>query len=288
MTKISYCELTDRALVRIGGPEAAPFLNGLVTCEIEKMEVGALAFGALLSPQGKILFDFFILRSTQGFVLDVDQSMADDLIRRLMFYRLRAKVEIEPMDQRTSVFGIWGDVTSLPDIEADGVVAVDPRYDGMGWRGYLRRAPSGLTHSSLKAWNARRIAAGMPSGGIDFSFGGAFPHEALMDQMGGVDFKKGCYVGQEVVSRMQHRSTARKRLVMVSSTQALPESGSPILADGRTCGELASRTGKHGLAMVRIDKAGEAIARGEPILAGSTPVNLSIAKWCNFSWPGGE
>jgi folate-binding protein YgfZ len=283
-----FCKLEDRALVRVGGPDAATFLNGLITCEIGELKTGDLTFGALLSPQGKILFDFFILCSTQSFIIDVEKSMADDLIHRLTFYRLRAKVEIAPMDKRTNVYAIWGYDDALSSIEADGVIAPDPRLAAMGWRGYLRRAPKGPIESNMAAWNGLRIARGMPSGGHDFAFGDAFPHEALMDQFGGVDFKKGCFIGQEVVSRMQHRSTARKRFVKAASTSALPDRGSEIMAGGKSCGILTSVDGQSGLALVRIDRVAQALAEGLTLLAGTVGITLAIADWCRFTWPKGE
>ena len=134
-------------------------------------------------------------------------------------------------------------------------------------------------------YDAHRIALGMPAGGRDFAFGDAFPHEALMDQFGGVDFTKGCYVGQEVVSRMQHRGTARKRLIRIIGENDLPEAGSEILFDGKACGVLASHAGKEGLAMVRIDRVSPQADGSVPVMASTQPATLRLQDWVGFTWP---
>ena len=283
MSELLCTELPGRKLLRISGEDAPRFLHGLVTCDVEHLKPGEIAFGALLSPQGKILFDFFIVRSVNGFILDTDASMADDLARRLTFYKLRAKVDIAPMDERAHVFAIWGG--DAPDaIVADGVVAFDPRLKDMGARAYVRRAPPDTKEVPLSDWHRHRIELGMPEGGLDFVFGDAFPHEALMDQFKGVDFAKGCYVGQEVVSRMQHRGTARKRLIKATSDATLPESGTEILVGGTACGTLASTYALAGLAMVRLDRAADH-ATGTPAYAGTVEVRLTIPAWAGFGWP---
>ena len=283
MTNIHFTELTTRAMLNITGETAGEFLQGLVTCDVTSLRPGEINFGALLSAQGKVLFDFFVIASTNGYILDVDQSMANDLVNRLKFYRLRAKIEIEPMDVRTHAFAIWGDKIDPTSITADGIVCVDPRYNAMGLRAYIRRAPEGVDIKPLSAWHEHRIQQGVPEGGLDFSFGDAFPHEALMDQFKGVDFSKGCYVGQEVVSRMQHRGTARKRLITVNASKNLPGVGTEILSNGKSCGSITSVSGKSGIAMIRIDRvAGEGISR--EALAGSVPITLAIQDWCKFTW----
>lgn len=286
MSELLCTELAGRKLLRISGEDAPRFLHGLVTCDVEHLEPGGIAFGALLSPQGKILFDFFIIRSVNGFILDTDASMADDLAKRLTFYKLRAKVQIEPMDERAHVFAIWGS-EGADGIVADGVVAFDPRLKEMGARAYIRRAPPDARAEPLQAWHSHRIALGMPEGGLDFVFGSTFPHEALMDQFKGVDFQKGCYVGQEVVSRVQHRGTARKRLIKVEGDTALPESGTEVLVDGTACGTMASISGRNGLAMIRLDRAANH-ATGAPAHAGTTEIRLSIQSWARFGWPEAE
>jgi folate-binding protein YgfZ len=285
MSEQLFCELTDRALLRISGDDAVKFLQGIVTCNVETLEVGQTSFGALLSPQGKILFDFFIIRSTNSLIIDVDASVTEGLVQRLTFYRLRAAVDITPMDERTHVFAVFGGDGDPTGIVADGIVVTDPRLPAMGARAYIRRAPENARLVSLDEWQQHRIRLGMPAGGIDYAFGDAFPHEAMMDQFKGVDFAKGCYVGQEVVSRMQHRGTARKRLIQVTGKGDLPIHGTNILADGKSCGNITGTAGSVGIANIRIDRAAKAIRSGGRFLAGTEPVDLKIQDWCNFTWP---
>ena len=208
-------KLPGRALVRISGEDSEHFLENLVTCRIEGLAAGDAAFGGLLSPQGKVLFDFFVIVTGEAYLIDLDQSLAEEFVKRMRFYKLRAKVEIEPAAGNDGVVAGWGD---RPE-GLDGVTITDPRLPEMGWRTYG-------DNSAIEAGNqyrAHRIDTGMPAGGEDFEYGDGFPHDCLMDQFGGVDFKKGCYVGQEVVSRMQHRGTARKRIVKISAENSLPK-----------------------------------------------------------------
>ncbi len=275
MTNALASPLADRSLLRIGGDDAPHFLQNLVTCNVESLATGDGAFGALLTPQGKILFDFFLLRTSDGYLADIASKLAEDFARRLAFYRLRAKVTIEP-EAGLGVHAVWGgESTQVP-----GIVIADPRLPQMGHRVY-GAAPE-LPHGD---YAAHRIRLGMPQGGEDYAYGDTFPHEALMDQFGGVDFTKGCYVGQEVVSRMQHRGTARNRVVMVSASGDLPPQGADMIADGRPCGTMGSSAGSQGLAMLRLDRVSEAMAKGAGVFAADVPVSVSIQPWAKFGWP---
>jgi len=277
MTTLFTSALADRSLLRIGGDDAPHFLQNLVTCNVESLAIGSGAFGALLTPQGKILFDFFLVRTAQGYLADVASRMAEDFSRRLAFYRLRAKVTIGPAEPEIGVHAVWGGEPG----EIAGIVIADPRLPQMGHRIYGAAAPD------LPPGNyaAHRITIGMPQGGEDYAYDDTFPHEALMDQFGGVDFAKGCYVGQEVVSRMQHRGTARNRVVMVSANGDLPPQGTDISADGKRCGSMGSSIGSHGLAMLRLDRVSEAVAKGASVLAGEMPVTAAVQPWAKFEWP---
>jgi folate-binding protein YgfZ len=207
--------LADRGVVRVSGEDAKAFLDGLVTCDLDRVSPAQPRFGALLTPQGKILFDFILFQAPPdiggGYYLDALKVHAPDLAKRLGFYKLRAKVAIENLSDTLAVVAGWD--TPGPAEEA-GLVAGDPRLADLGWRAVVAAADAAeFAADPAEAYHARRIALGVPEGGRDFLFGDAFPHEALMDQLQGVDFDKGCYVGQEVVSRMQHRGTARTRIV---------------------------------------------------------------------------
>ena len=230
-------ELKDRTLIRVKGLESESFLNNLLTCDIENLGHGEARLGALLAPQGKILFDFFVFRADDCFLFDISSTLAEAFTKRLIFYRLRAKVDIEPAEA-ACVFACWGE-----DMSTTGEFYADSRHPEMGYRIYANKVPEGMTGPS---YTSRRIEIGMPEGGIDFDYGDAYPHETLMDQFGGVDFVKGCYVGQEVVSRMQHRGTAKKRIVKIHSNTGLLESSIPVTADGKPAGRTGSVEKKNG------------------------------------------
>lgn len=277
MPESYFSKLENRSLITVGGEEAEAFLQGILTCNVEEIKENKAGFGGLLTPQGKILFDFYVIRSRGIFLLDTDEELVDDLIKRLMFYRLRAKVTIEQAS--TNVYAVWrGGRPAL----ADATIVRDPRLAQMGWRIYHDTAPEGRQ----KDYHAHRIDIGMPQGGADYAWGETFPHEALYDQIGGVDFNKGCYVGQEVISRVHHRGTARKRLIKVEGENTLPESGAGISAGGKSVGALGSAYGKSGLAMLRLDRVKDAMDAGNPLIVAETQLVASIQPWANFDWPG--
>ena len=286
MSQGRIAELSRRGVVAVRGLDAAKFLNDLVTSDVPEA-AGRAAFGALLTPQGKILFDFIVFRDGDGFVFDLPKAAVADFVRRLGFYRLRAKVEIADLSNEREVVVAWGgDATPI----LDGSVAADPRLAALGFRAIV---PAGAdmaadyTEASVADYDAHRIALGVPEGGIDFAFGEPYPHDTDMDQLAGVDFAKGCYVGQEVVSRMQHRGTARRRFVRVSAGAALPDIGTPVTADAKAIGTLGSSAGGTGLALVRLDRAKDAIDHGVAIIAGNAALTLTLPNWATFGWPAG-
>jgi hypothetical protein len=284
----SYAILQDRGVVGVGGPDAPKFLQDLVTADIERVSADAAGYGGLLTPQGKILFDFIIYRPADRFLLDAPRTAVPDLAKRLLFYRLRAKVEIVDLSESHRVIAAWGS-----DEKPAGPTAFvpDPRLAALGFRAIAPASEElhlpGWRVADAGAYHAHRIALGVPEGGVDFIYGQAFPHDADMDQLGGVDTRKGCYVGQEVVSRMEHRGTARRRIVVARAAAPLPAAGTPIAADGRTLGELASVSGTSGLARVRIDRVKAALDAGTPLEAGGVPLSLAIPGWAHFDWSAG-
>jgi tRNA-modifying protein YgfZ len=285
---MSECQatlLSDRALVQVTGPAATTFLQGLITNDIDKAKSGSAIHAGLLTPQGKILFDFFLVPTGDGFLLDVTKVKAGELLQRLGFYKLRARVEIAK-NPSFIVAAAWGASTRLPH---GAVVYTDPRLPALGQR-ILARAGTcvgdlGCTVACEGDYHIRRIELGVPEGGRDYMFGDAFPHEALFDQLNGVDFKKGCFVGQEVVSRMEHRGTSRKRVVGVEGEGPLPPSGTDITAAETSIGTLGSVSGTSGLALLRLDRAEEAKATGQPLRAGDVTIAFSIPTWARFKSP---
>lgn len=293
LASIFAAHLEDRGVVRLDGADAATFLQGLVTSDVAALGRDEAAYAALLTPQGKILFDFLATRTDTGFLIDVAAASAAALAKRLGFYRLRAKVAITDESAAFAVIAAWGEDADPATFAAAGATAFrDPRLAALGVRAIVPRdrlaedlVLPGVTPAGRDAYEAHRLALGVPDGDRDFAFGDAFPHDADMDALNGVDFRKGCYVGQEVVSRMQHRGTARRRIVMVAAGVPLPPPGTEITAAGRPVGTLGSSAGGRGLALVRLDRAKAALDAGTPILAGDVPVALSIPAWAGFGWP---
>jgi hypothetical protein len=270
--------LPDRALVTVTGPDAAALLQGVLTCNVETLQAGEARLGALLTPQGKILFDFLVSRIPEGFRFDVQADRAADLAKRLTLYRLRAQVTIAA-DPTVAVAAAWA---GAAPVAAEPVA--DSRHVDLGARLYAE-AGAFSADAAEADYHAHRIALGIPEGGRDYAFGDAFPHEALMDQLGGIDFKKGCYVGQEVVSRMQHRGTARTRILMAAYPDGAAAPGTEITASGKVIGTTGSVAGTRGLAMVRLDRLGDALAAGTGPRAGAHPVVLDRPPYATFAMP---
>ncbi|MGH6833652.1 MAG: YgfZ/GcvT domain-containing protein, partial [Methyloceanibacter sp.] len=268
---MSHCHaslLASRAILRIGGADARKYLQGLITNDIGKAQGGHAIHAGLLTPQGKILFDFFAVPAGDGFLIDVAHDKADELLKRLTFYRLRAQVEIAE-EPSLVVAAAWGGTPGKPK---GAILYADPRLPDLDFRLLAPKGTSAADFGCEPAleddYHALRIRQGVPEGGRDYAFGETFPHEALFDQLNGVDFAKGCYVGQEVVSRMEHRGTARKRIVPVEGKALLPSSGSNVEVDGVPIGTLGSVSGASGLALIRLDRAEEALASGKRLNAG--------------------
>ncbi len=274
----STLALSDRAVLTASGPEAESFLQNLITTDLGKLESGEVLPGALLTPQGKILFDFLVSRDGDaGIRLETGVEQADGLLKRLTMYRLRAPVKLALTAPAT---------VTLAFGEADiGAGFRDMRFAKAGETVIRNYEAAADTETGTEDYDKLRIESGIAISGSDYALQDAFPHDLLMDFNGGLSFRKGCYVGQEVVSRMQHRGTARRRVVIVRAETALPETGTPITVNGRPIGALGSVSGKSGLAIVRIDKAGEAMAKGEPILAGDTIVTLTLPAWSGLTFP---
>jgi folate-binding protein YgfZ len=274
--------LPDRGVVKVTGDSARDFLNGLITTDATLLRPGLGRFGALLTPQGKITVDFLITEAPSGhgggFLIDCPKALAQALIDKLGFYRLRAKVGIENLSDSLGVLAAWdGEVALKPDL-----TFTDPRNAALGLRIFLpaelaQKAADliGAQMVEASAYETHRIALGVPRGGLDFIYGDAFPHETNMDRLHGVDFDKGCYVGQEVVSRMQHRGTARTRTVRVSLEGAAPEPGTTVLAGDKSVGTMGSAADHHALALIRIDRASEALEAGTPLTAGGLAVRVT-------------
>jgi folate-binding protein YgfZ len=252
--------LTDHSVLRVAGEPARHFLNNLVTAEIETLAPGEARYAALLTPQGKIIADFFVVAApddNSAFYLDCPSELGAELLQKLTFYRLRAKVTIEKTD--LAVLAAWGGEHPA----TKGIAFTDPRLPALGLRVLVPpEASSGLTRDETNAYDAHRIALGIPKGGVDFLYNDAFPHDADLDKLHGVDFKKGCFIGQEVVSRVEHRGTARNRVVPVSFEGTAPPVSANVMAGDKVVGTMGSSAGSIGLAMLRVDRVADALAAG--------------------------
>jgi len=286
--------LPDRGVVKVVGDDARKFLNGLVTCDMAKVSPAAARFAALLTPQGKIIADFMIAEAAAedggGFFLDCPRALTLTLVEKLNFYKLRAKVIVEDLSEVLGVMAAW-DGARETDV---GLCYTDPRLPALGVRIMLpphlaseAAADLGAALTDAQSYEAHRIALGVPRGGADFMYGDAFPHEADMDQLAGVDFDKGCYVGQEVVSRVQHRASARSRVVPVVYDDFAPMNGLPIMAGDKEVGVLGATANGRGLALLRLDRVADAQAAGVPLIAGGIVVRPVKPDWARFDWPQG-
>ncbi|MBR1153465.1 folate-binding protein YgfZ [Bradyrhizobium sp. JYMT SZCCT0428] len=274
--------LTDRGVVKVSGEDARNFLNGLVTTDVTLLQPGLGRFGALLTPQGKITADFLITEASSGhgggFLIDLPRPLAKGLADKLSFYKLRAKVAVENLSDSLGVLAVWdGEPAMKPDL-----AFADPRNETLGWRILvpedLKQKVADLIGAELvdeAAYEVRRVAAGVPRGGLDFMYSDAFPHETNMDRLHGIDFDKGCYVGQEVVSRMQHRGTARTRAVRITLEDFSPEAGIPVVAGDKPVGTMGSTAGGHGIALLRTDRVADALDAGLTLSAGGLAIRLT-------------
>ena len=293
MPLAKLAHLTDRGVVRVTGPDAEKFLNGSITADLGMLAKQAAVHSALLTPQGKLMFEFFALKAPDGdtpaFLLETAREQADALVKRLNLFRLRAKVEAENVSAGYEVAACWGG--AAPAGSAKRIVYADPRLPELGAR-LLAVVPPGFAADpgdlegeaewvAEAAYHVHRVALGVPEAGRDFPIGDTFPHEADLDQLHGVSFAKGCFVGQEVVARMKHKGIVRKRVVPVEGDAALT-AGAPVTVGEVEIGRIGSVAGTRGLAMLRLDRAAEAKAKGQPLLAGGVVIALHKPAWATF------
>ncbi|HEY1836929.1 MAG TPA: hypothetical protein VGG36_04680 [Rhizomicrobium sp.] len=240
--------LEDRAIIAVSGADARDFLQGLITNDVHALAPGRALYSALLTPQGKILFDFLLVEGEGALLIDCARVAHEALIKRLKMYRLRANVQIEPREQLAVLVGLMG----RPALR--GLTFDDPRNPALGPRSIGARAEMPRDVGTAAHYRSHRLELGIPEG-ADFGSDRMFALDGDLDELHGISFEKGCYVGQELTARMKHRGTARKRLVPITGI-ALPASGT-LKAGGRDIGEIASVYGERGFASVRLDRLEE-------------------------------
>jgi len=262
----------DRATLHVTGSDARHFLQNLITTELDGMPDAEARPGALLTPQGKILFDFLVSNLSDGIRLDIAASARDAFAKRLQLYRLRAKVEIAPSDE--AVAAAWD--TDVPGLR-------DMRFpDRAVLRLYGPEAEGADDEAGV--YRAIRIADGVAEAEVDFPSGDVFPHDVLLDQNGGVSFRKGCFVGQEVVSRMQHRGTARRRIMVLRADSHITP-GANVEAGGKTIGTVLSSADTVAMAMIRIDRLADALRADLQPTADGVAVSAEVPAWAGYALP---
>jgi len=272
MTNLRYTQLKNRGLMHITGADATEFLQGMISNDIDLVTPEKSVYAALLTPQGKFLFDFFVLRDRAGtgYLMDCDLERLPTLQKRLSMYKLRADVTLEDASPEVAIFGCFGDrqmdIAGLDSQTVgasasfgDGLASVDPRLAEMGLRIILPiegavqvLETAGLTAAGPDAWETHRLSLGVPEAGHDVLIEKSMPLECNFDELGAISYTKGCYVGQELTARTHHRGTLRKRLLPVRVNGDMPVSGTPIMYNDREVGVMRSGQGENGIALIRL------------------------------------
>lgn len=271
--------LPERGVVAATGRDARKLLHGVLTCDIERLQPGQATLGALLTPQGKLLFEMLVLATGDGFLLDTSAANASELVKRLGMYKLRAEVVIEDVSAKSRVVVHWPGRAPEALIAASLANCLDPRDARLGHRLIMATNQLGAISfdaAATAAWHALRITLGVAEAGADYPLGDTFPHEANYDRSGGVSFTKGCYVGQEVVARMEHKTVVRKRVVALDALDAAASlvSGADVTVGEVSIGKLGSVDGRRGIALVRLDRVVEMLDKGGTVQAGGVPVAI--------------
>ena len=278
-----YATLHTRRLIRVAGEDALSLLQGIVTCDVRPAWEGKAAYGALLTPQGKFLHDFFLVPWRDGIAIDCDGVRYTDLLVRLKMYKLRSKVELEVLADNDGVIALWGQ--EPPSAPPAGVTLVaDPRLKEMGCRaigdiGTIMAWLADVPHIDEVEYDHHRIGLAIPDGVHDMVADKSLLMEYGFDKLSGVDFAKGCYIGQEVTARSKHRGQVRKSIYSVRIESALPASGKSILQDGQEVGQLRSASGGIGLAYLQIEAVEKAQNGGAPLMAGDVKISASLPEW---------
>ncbi|MGI9522262.1 MAG: YgfZ/GcvT domain-containing protein [Hyphomicrobiaceae bacterium] len=281
--------LPHRSVIRVSGPEAVKFLDSMVTNNLTLLNDQSALHTGLLSPQGKILFDFFVVQAGEDLLLDVPAAQLDNLINRLKFYRLRANVAFIDESKSLAVWVMWpADHLVMPN----GIWSyLDPRCPELGRRMIVPNDSTvDIGNKNIGdevAYHAFRVDIGVPEVGYDYDVNNTFPHEALYDVLSSVDFTKGCFVGQEVVSRMHHRGTTRRRIVPVRGDRPLV-SKVTVEAEQVPVGEIGSVSETMGLARLRLDRAAEATAKGQDLVAGGVRIQIENRLWMQIDLKTGQ
>jgi len=296
MSKITFCKLENRGIIAVSGADSRSFLQGLISNDIEKVSETTSIYSTFLTPQGKYLFDFFISQSSDELLMDCEKDRLPDFMKRLRLYKLRAAVEVLDRSEDFQVMAIWGagaiEAAGLtPEAGAaktlpGGTLSVDPRLADAGLRAVLSVGTTsidGLSMSEVEFtdYDAHRLALGLPDSSRDLIVDKSTLLECGIDDLNGIDWKKGCYMGQEVTARSKYRGLVKKRLVAVEVDGPAPETGTLIMAGDKKAGEMRSSAGDKGLALIKLEFLGDDIALSVAD-APSTSLKASKPEWAEF------
>lgn len=293
MSETVFARLPERGVITVDGADARSFLQGIVSNDMNKIAVDRAGYGAFLTPQGKYLFDFFMVMQDETLLIETERGRIGDFIKRLTLYKLRAKADLADASDEFAVFAVFGgnaaDAIGLAGERGaaaayrDGVAFVDPRLSAAGGRVILPADSPAKTFADLKAataddYDRHRLALGLPDGSRDLIVDKSTLMESGFDELGGIDWQKGCYMGQEVTARTKHRGLVKKRLLPVTVEGGAPEPGTPVMADGRAVGEIRSSNGERALALLRLDP----LESGAEMSAGDRPLAAHRPDWAAY------
>lgn len=297
MSNAQYLVLEDRAIVKFSGEDTLPFLQGLVSNDVEKISETRAIYAAFLTAQGKFLYDFFLSEFDDAIFMDCEAARADEFVKRLTLYRLRSKVEIERRDDLSAVVAFGEGAVSELGLEPDagtarsiegGVIYTDPRIADIGVRAIIPTADTskfestGIPAGTLEAYEAHRLALGLPDGSRDMVVEKATLLESGFDELHGVDWDKGCYLGQELTARTKYRGLVKKRLMPITIEGDAPEPGTQILLAGKDAGEVRSAAGGRGIALIRVEAFETVSASGAALEAGDSKITPHKPDWAAF------
>ncbi|MGX9966627.1 CAF17-like 4Fe-4S cluster assembly/insertion protein YgfZ [Roseomonas sp. F4] len=264
--------LSGRGVVELTGPDRLGFLQGLVSNDVAAATPERAVWAALLTPQGKWLADFFILAEAERLLLDVEADQLDMLVQRLSRFRLRAKVVLRDASAELAVLAAWGGTMPPPGT----IAAPDPRLPEAGWRLLADRSvPLPVADATEADWDLHRLRLGLPDGTRDLEAEKTVLLEAGFDELGGVSWSKGCYMGQELTARTKYRGLLKRRIFPVTVEGGLPPAGTPVLRDGVEVGAMRSARDGHGLALLRLD----AVAPGVALTADGAVLTPFVPGW---------
>jgi len=298
MTAPVFAILPSRAVLAVAGEDRKTFLQGLISADTLKLTPARAGYGGFLTAQGRFLHEFALADAGETILLDVEAARIDDLAKRLKLYKLRAKVAITPRpdleiaiawgDGAATKFGLDG-ASGSAKIDGEGAIFVDPRLAELGVRAILPKgrfaeiaSAAGLAHGDPAAYDALRVKLGVPDGSRDLEVDRALLLENGFDELAGVDWRKGCYIGQELTARMKYRGLVKKRLVPVAIDGPIPAPGTIVMLGEAEAGEMRSSAGAMGLALLRLEAMEKAAAEGTPLQAGDATLTPHKPAWANF------